>query len=146
MPGSWRDAPTYGEAVRRVLEEHGLTFRGQRARTALPHSTVAGWVNDGIPPSAEKARQFAEGFGLPLGEWLTKAGYSFGQLEEKPSEAFWVAYGDAYTRMQAEGIDPILPTFNEAQLNALTPDEAREEAAAYERRSRERHAEKGSSG
>lgn len=72
MP-SWKEAASYGEAVKAVLDEHGCTFRSQRQRTGLPHSTVGGWVNDGIPPSEEKALQFARGFGLPEDEWLKKA-------------------------------------------------------------------------
>lgn len=63
----------FGRAVREVLQKHGLSARGQRHRTGIPHSTIAGWFH-GIPPQSEGVIAFAEGFDLDVNEWLELAG------------------------------------------------------------------------
>jgi len=66
--------PEFGEAVRRVLQEHGLTLRAQRIRTGIDHTTMKSMC-DGIPGRLEKIEQFARAFSLDLNEWRRLAGY-----------------------------------------------------------------------
>lgn len=132
---------SFAEAVQQVLDERGLTLRSQRQRTGLAHSTILTWLQ-GVRPRMEAVIQWANGFGLDVNEWLELAGYARIETREPPSRIFWTTYGDIYDRLRAEGIDPIVPTHNEERLATLTPDEARAEAEAYERRSREKHAAK----
>ena len=62
------------EAVQAVLDERGLTQRGQRSRTGVSHVTVQGMLN-GVVPQMETVAAFARGFGLDVNEWLELAGY-----------------------------------------------------------------------
>jgi hypothetical protein len=64
----------YGQAVKRVLDDHKATYRSQRARTGLPHSTVVNWVQ-GVPPTMEGVVAFARGFDEDVNEWLKLAGF-----------------------------------------------------------------------
>ncbi len=60
--------------MKAVLAEHGLTLRGQRARTGLSHVTVMG-MTQGYVPEMQSVVKFARGFGLDVNEWLELAGY-----------------------------------------------------------------------
>ena len=62
------------EAVKRILAEHNLSLRGQRARTGIDHVTMLGMTN-GIVPNEGTIIRFARGFGLDINEWLELAGY-----------------------------------------------------------------------
>lgn len=64
----------YGQWVLGVLRKHGATYRSQRARTGIPHSTVLGWVQ-GIPPRPDGVIQFANGMGEDPDEGMVAAGY-----------------------------------------------------------------------
>lgn len=75
---------TFGEEVLDVLKRHGATYRSQRQRTGLPHSTVVNWVQ-GVPPTMEGVVSFARGFGLDVNEWLALAGYD--PITPSPHEA-----------------------------------------------------------
>lgn len=82
MPAPSRLNPAFGEAVRRVLQEHGLSLRGQRVRTGIGHMTMKDMC-DGIVPSLEKLEDFARGFELDINEWRALAGYP--RIEDKRS-------------------------------------------------------------
>lgn len=69
--------------VRRILQEHGVTQRGQRRRTAVPHSTIGGWY-DGIPPRYENVVAFARGMGEDVNYALRVAGYEPIAAEPSP--------------------------------------------------------------
>jgi len=66
--------PEFGEAVRRVLQEHGLTLRAQRIRTGIDHTTMKSMC-DGLPGRLEKIEQFARAFNLDVNEWRKLAGF-----------------------------------------------------------------------
>lgn len=74
MPASPHHIPEFGEAVKRVLDEHGLSLRGQKIRTGIDHMTMKDMC-DGLRPRLEKVEQFARAFGLDVNEWRELAGY-----------------------------------------------------------------------
>jgi transcriptional regulator with XRE-family HTH domain len=74
----------FGEAVKRVLEEHGLSLRGARIRTGIDHVTLSDMAS-GYVPRMEKTIQFARGFELDVNEWLELAGYD-PIRDERPAE------------------------------------------------------------
>lgn len=66
--------PAFGDAVKAVLEAHGLSLRSQRIRTGIDHMTMKDMA-DGLRPRLEKVEQFARAFGLDVNEWRRIAGY-----------------------------------------------------------------------
>ena len=76
--------PEFGEAVKQVLQQHGLSLRSQRIRTGIDHMTMKGMC-DGIPPRLEKVEQFAKSFKLNVGAWRVLAGYD--PVEPSPDDA-----------------------------------------------------------
>lgn len=83
------------EAVKRILAEHGLSLRGQRARTGIDHVTVLGMTN-GIVPNEGTIIRFARGFGLDINEWLELAGYE--RLPETGAERLYRGIRDLQRR------------------------------------------------
>lgn len=77
--------PKFGEAVKAVLAEHGLTLRGQRVRTGIDHSTMKNMC-DGWPTTLERVEQFARAFHLDVNEWRELAGYPRVQADELSEE------------------------------------------------------------
>ena len=71
-----------------MVEEHGLTFRGQRIRTGLNHVTV-GDMASGIVPSLDTVEKFARGFGLDVNEWRALAGYERVEDDPSPEALLW---------------------------------------------------------
>lgn len=77
-----RVLPQFGEAVARVLEEHGLSDRAAQYRTGIDRITMADMRN-GYIPRVEQVEKFARGFGLDVNEWREMAGY---ERVESPSD------------------------------------------------------------
>ncbi len=109
-----------GEAVQRVLNEHGLTRRGQRARTGLSHVTI-GQMIDGFPVQMDSVVAFARGFGLDVNEWLQMAGYDPIVAQKSGSEILV----EGIKALQAEFGKPVPVWFHEDTKADLTPDAAR---------------------
>lgn len=132
---------SFAEAVQRVLEEHGLTLRSQRQRTGLAHSTILTWLQ-GVRPRMEAVIQFAEAFNLDKNEWLALAGYEPILASETPQDLFWRLYGEMVRRLDAEGIEPIMPTLDirSSRWDDLTEAQIREMVDGLEQRGREKHA------
>lgn len=118
----------FGAAVREVLEEHGLTFRGQRMRTGLNHVTVSNMAK-GIVPSMETVIAFAHGFSLDVNEWLERAGYepiqspASGQAEQERDVVLYVLRRYAQLQRQFPNRSISLPDPDDGLLN-LTLEEA----------------------
>ncbi len=66
--------PQFGEAVSRVLKEHGLSDRAAQFRTGIDRITLAS-MRSGYQVSLEKVEQFALAFGLDVNEWRALGGY-----------------------------------------------------------------------
>lgn len=145
----------FAAAVKRVIKEHGATYRSQRARTRVPHSTIVGWMQ-GIPPSMGGVIAFARGFGLDVNEWLELAGYE--RLEEATSAAHHLGENretylmrpaeegeeESGRRILLEGIRslneelgrPLAISLDESTLADLTPDKARATLAFWQEQAR----------
>ncbi|HEU4752223.1 MAG TPA: hypothetical protein VFU47_03870 [Armatimonadota bacterium] len=67
-------ATPFGRWVLDVMQAHRVTYRSQRIRTGVPHSTVVNWVQ-GVPPRMEAVIQFARAFGEDVNQALQLAGY-----------------------------------------------------------------------
>ncbi len=75
--------PAFGDAVKTFLEERKLTYRQAGNRLNLDSTTV--WnMAQGKVPRPDTVVTFARGFGLPVSEWLTLAGYE--GFEAEPVE------------------------------------------------------------
>lgn len=86
--------PEFGAAVRRLLQEHGLSLRSQRVRTGINHMTVKD-MTDGIPPRLETLEQFARAFRLDINEWRRLAGYPSIEDSRPPMERLVKAFSEA---------------------------------------------------
>lgn len=63
QPGGYKMAALneeFGSAVKAILENHGLTFRGASYRTGIDHTTISTMAKGKIP-RPETIRQFAQG-------------------------------------------------------------------------------------
>lgn len=66
--------PQFGDAIARVLQEHGLSQRAASHQTGIDRFTLADMLK-GVVPKMEKVLQFARAFNLDEYEWLELAGY-----------------------------------------------------------------------
>ncbi len=116
--------PEFGEAVRRVLSEQGLTLRGASLRTGLNHVTVMNMTN-GVVPRSETVLRFARGFGLHVNHWLELAGYEplDGGAEERADALMRLIR--RYAELQGQYPDKHFPIPTpDGGLDRLTPEEA----------------------
>lgn len=74
--------PAFGDAVRRLLESHGLSLRAARIRTGIDHVTLSDMAA-GYVPRVEQVEKLARGFGLDVNQWRELAGYP--RVEGDPS-------------------------------------------------------------
>lgn len=108
--------------VDRVLRKHGLSRRGQRIRTRIPHSTVNSWF-ELVPPQYGNVVQFAAGLGEDINEALKAAG--FDPLPELQALSAWEWLVDELRAMERELKRPVLPHFNlHGGFATLTQEEA----------------------
>lgn len=107
------------EATRRVLDEHGLTDRGQRARTGLAHVTVGNMLK-GYDVQMDTLVNFARGFGLDINDWLELGGYE----PIQPAD-IGIPAPTAFQRLQQGVQDLCDETAGDWQwfIHRMTPDE-----------------------
>jgi hypothetical protein len=125
-----------GEAVDRVIREHGLSLRQARIRTGIDIDTL-GRMRSGEVVRMDKVVAFARGFRLPVNEWLELYGYE--PVEDTAAEATLDGadtFYEEFRRLQADYPHlPIpLPHFSGGVRSIKGPDEAREIVAGMRRR------------
>lgn len=115
----------FGKAVKAVMEEHGLSLRGQRVRTGLSHVTVQQMM-EGVVPQMESVVAFAKGFSLDVNEWLELAGYDPIETGADVLLDGWEALCEKYPETEIP-----LPRLNRG-TRTLTAEEARSILAMME--------------
>lgn len=69
-----KQSEEFGEAVRKLLGERGLSLRQAKYKTGIDHATIMD-MSHGFVPRQDLVMQWAQGLGESVNKWLRLAGY-----------------------------------------------------------------------